>query len=165
MNPSSGKPREGSSGREVKPAVYLWHSSRTHLVGLKPVDLFPVSARDWLYPSRPLFRSSGFSGQLVVHRDSEKLGTLDHLEGVRAHCELGRGHWYRGGTAMHHHSFAVVDGHPALFRPRLQSLQNCLQWRVVLVLGGNWDAHGAVVHILPAMRGVGEGVVNEEEEA
>ncbi|XP_063854914.1 uncharacterized protein LOC135097079 isoform X2 [Scylla paramamosain] len=52
MNPSSGKPREGSSGREVKPAVYLWHSSRTHLVGLKPVDLFPVSARDWTYASK-----------------------------------------------------------------------------------------------------------------
>ncbi|XP_063872760.1 uncharacterized protein LOC135107073 isoform X2 [Scylla paramamosain] len=89
--------------------------------------------------------------QLVVHRDSEKLGTSDHLEGVRAHCELGRGHWYRGGTEMHHHSFAVVDVHPALLRPRLQSLQNCLQWRVVQVLGGNWDAHSAVIHILPAM--------------
>ncbi|XP_063856563.1 nuclear autoantigenic sperm protein-like [Scylla paramamosain] len=102
-------------------------------------------------------------GQLVVHRDSEKLGTLDHLEGVRAHCEPGRGHWYRGGTEMHHHSFAVVDGHPALLCPRLQSLQNCLQWRVVRVLVGNWDAHGAVVHILPAMGGVGENTEEEEE--
>ncbi len=52
---------------------------------------------------------------------------------------------------MHHHSFAVIDGHPALLRPCLQSLQNDLQWRVVRVPGGDWDVHGAVVHVLPAM--------------
>ncbi|MPC41655.1 hypothetical protein E2C01_035255 [Portunus trituberculatus] len=70
-------------------------------------------------------------GQLVVHRDTKKLGRPDHLEAMEAHRELGE------GTSVE---------------------KSCSECQVVQVSIVDWHLHGAVFYVLPAMGDVGESV-------
>lgn len=53
----------------------------------------------------------------------------------------------------------------ALHHPWLEAIKGRLKWSVVRSICVDRDSHGALVYVLPMMRGVHEGIVEEHQEA